>query len=738
MLSLRNTLTRKAEEVVPLEPGLVRMYTCGPTVYRDAHIGNLRSYLMADWIRRALEHQGLQTLHVKNITDVGHMRQEQLEQGEDKVIAAALAAGKTPQEIAQFYTEAFHRDEARLGILPAHHSPKATDHIPDMVAVIQRLVERGYAYEAQGNVYYAVSRFPTYGELSGNTGGDLLKGVRVEVDPLKQAPRDFTLWKAAEPGRTLAWPSPWGEGFPGWHIECSAMGYRYLGAQMDIHTGGVDNIFPHHEGEIAQSEGAFGQPHVRYWVHGQHLLADGVKMSKSAANDYTLDDLEQRGFEPLAFRYLCLTARYRTRLNFTFSSLRAAQRGLLSMKNWVWQWSLTTPTHGDYGASEEQWREAFWRRVNDDLDLPGALAVTWAVVHCDLPSQVKHRLVLEFDQGLGLGLEGVPLEYEVSPQVEAAVRERWELRQQSQYGSADEMRAGLSTQGYVLEDARAHTLARPKSNYERVQERWQTVSSSRELPSLADVPDQVDFSVVVTACNYRDDVVRCLNSVLRNAAHHAVEVVAMDNGSTDGAEEWLEAKAREDQRVRVIHTDHTVGEAAAKNMGLKQARGRYVVMLDTSAEVTGDLFSALEEYLQQPSIGVAGPWGVVSGDLRHFDEQTQGPVDAMQAYCFAFPRRLLKEVGWMHESFRFYRNLDLEYSFRFKHHGYRIVADERLPVVRHEHRVWTNLPEGEREALSQKNFRRFLREWGHHTELLEHPGEHHGDEAHHDGEEHHD
>ena len=242
-MKLYNTLYRTTEELRPLEPGVVRMYSCGPTVYRFAHLGNMRTYLMADWIRRALELQGLRVVQVKNITDVGHMRQEMLERGEDKVIASAIAEGKSPQEIAEFYTQAFHRDEARLGISPATHSPRATDHVSEMIQIIRRLEERGYAYEAQGNVYFNVSRFADYGKLSGNTQEALLEGVRVEADPLKRDQRDFTLWKASEEGRVLQWPSPWGDGFPGWHIECSAMSTKYLGEQLDIHTGGVDNIF---------------------------------------------------------------------------------------------------------------------------------------------------------------------------------------------------------------------------------------------------------------------------------------------------------------------------------------------------------------------------------------------------------------------------------------------------------------------------------------------------------------
>jgi len=301
-------------------------------VYRHAHIGNLRTYLIADWLRRLLEASGYRVRHVKNITDVGHMRQEMLERGEDKVIAAALAEGKTPAEIARFYTTAFLEDEEKLNILPAHVFPRASETIEEMVEMTRTLVEKEFAYESGGNVYFAVDSFPEYGKLSGQVSSGLEEGVRVQADPLKRDQRDFALWKAAEPGRALVWPSPWGDGFPGWHIECSAMAAKHLGPRIDIHTGGVDNIFPHHEDEIAQSEAAFGHRHVTYWVHGQHLLVDGVKMAKSSGNTYTLSNLEARGFELLAFRYLCATVHYRARMNFTFASLRAAQLALCRLR----------------------------------------------------------------------------------------------------------------------------------------------------------------------------------------------------------------------------------------------------------------------------------------------------------------------------------------------------------------------------------------------------------------------
>ena len=704
-----------------MESGVVKMYTCGPTVYRDAHIGNLRSYLMADWIRRALEVQGLNVVHIKNITDVGHMRQEVLEQGEDKVIAAAIAEGKTPAEIAQFYTDRFLRDEKELNIIPAQEFPKATDHIQEMLDIVERLVEKGYAYEVEGNVYFDVSAFSEYGKLSGNIQeADLLEAVRVEADPLKTDPRDFTLWKKAEPGRELKWPSVWGDGFPGWHIECSAMSIKYLGEHFDIHTGGVDNIFPHHEGEIAQSEGYTGDDVVNLWVHGQHLLADGVKMSKSSGNSFILPDLEAEAIEPAAFRYLCLTARYKTRLNFTFSSVKAAQRGLLRIKNRVWEWSLLPFLSDSDGAVVEEWQNCFMERVNDNLDLPAALSLTWELIRSDLPGQMKSRVLSEFDRVLGLGLHDLSETYKVSDEINDLVKKRSELRQSERYNEADAIRNTLDHDGYVIEDALNGTRVRPKTPFETRQERWHSFSSSAEVPSLVSEADAVGVTVGIVACNYLDDVKRCVRSALNHLGDRQAEVLVVDNGSSDGTGEWLEEAASSDPRIRVIHTDHILGEGAAKNIVLKQSRGNTVVLMDASVEVTGDIFGPIDEMLTDDTVGIAGPFGLRTDNLHHFHEGEgdAGEMDAMQAYCFAFRRERLNDVGFMRESFRFYRNLDLDYSFHFKDKDYRIVADPTLPVQLHEHRAWSELAEGERDALSRKNYGRFLDKWGDRADLL--------------------
>ncbi len=717
-MRIYNTLTKKTEEIQPIKAGAVSMYTCGPTVYRDAHIGNLRTYLMADWIRRVIEATGHTVYHVKNITDVGHMRQELVESGGDKVILAAMEEGRTVQDITQYYAGIFHRDEQRMNILPAHEFPWATDHITEMVDIVERLVANGYAYERGGNVYFDVPRFQDYGKLSRNTGVDLLEGVRAEADPLKQDPRDFTLWKAAEPGRDLKWPSPWGDGFPGWHIECSAMASKYLGEEFDIHTGGVDNIFPHHEDEIAQSEAAFGKPHVRYWVHAQHLLADGAKMAKSSGNVFLIDELISRGFDPLAFRYLCLTVRYRHRMNFTFNSLKAAEKALTNLRDRIWLWK-NLPPMSELPAETEEWRRRFWDTVENDLDMPGALALTWELVRSALPGQAKMALLLEFDQIYGLDLDQVPQEYQLPEPVAATVGERGSLRQQADYTAADALRSDIMAQGYLLEDTVEAPRVRPKTAMEQQLQRWSAVSSSREVGSLLGRPSKYDFTFILNAYGYREDVERCVGSMLKHTGGYTSEIIVVDNGSTDGTAEWLEEFQAGHDSVRVIHCDHNIGDAAGKNIGIKQSLGNNIIVLDGSTEIVGDILGPIRERLAEESVGIFGPYGLSTDDLQHFHEEVeQGEADAMQAYCMAFRREAVNGVGLMRECFRFYRNLDIDYCFQFKDKGYRIVADSSLPFARHEHRQWTELDDNQRDELSRKNFGRFLRRWGQRPDLL--------------------
>ena len=718
MLRIYNTLSKRIEEIEPSRPGTVRMYTCGPTVYRDAHIGNLRTYLMADWVRRALIHHGLEVQHVKNITDVGHMRQELVETGGDKMIVAALAEGRTVQEIAQMYAGRFHRDEARLNILEAAVFPWASQHISEMVSIVETLLANGHAYERGGNIYFNVPGFGGYGKLSRNTGADLLEGVRAEADPLKRDPRDFTLWKAAEPGRDLKWDSPWGPGFPGWHIECSAMASKYLGESFDIHTGGVDNIFPHHEDEIAQSEAAFGEEHVRYWIHGQHLLADGAKMAKSSGNVFLIEELIERGFDPLTFRYLCMSILYRHRMNFTFTSLKAAEKALTSLRQRVWLWSQQPEVNGHSELAEE-FRRRFWDAVDDDLDLPGALALTWEMVRADLPDRAKLDLILEFDQMFGLDLHNAPSVNTVGEEIVVAVRQRDTLRRQETFDTADSMRSQLAADGYVVEDAPDGTRVRPKTSMEQRLERWSAVSSSREVESLLDRPSEYDFTFILNAYGYPEDVERCVNAMLKHSEGRSAEIIVIDSGSTDGTGELLEEMQRQHGNIRVVHCDHVIGDAASKNIGIKQSLGRHVIIVDGSAEIVGDILGPVAAQLSDPTVGVFGPYGLTTDDLQHFHEEVDsGDADAMQAYLMAFRRDAVNTVGLMREVFRFYRNLDIDYCFQFKDKGFRVVADSSLPLVRHEHRQWTELDDNQRDELSRKNFGRFLKRWGNRPDLL--------------------
>ena len=718
MLRIYNTLSKRVEEIEPAQPGKVRMYTCGPTVYRDAHIGNLRTYLMADWIRRALLHHGQQVEHVKNITDVGHMRQELVETGGDKMLLAALAEGRTVQQIAEMYAGRFHRDEARINILEAAVFPWASQHIPEMVSIVETLLAKGHAYERGGNIYFDVPSFSEYGKLSRNTGIDLLEGVRAEADPLKQDPRDFTLWKAAEPGRDLKWDSPWGPGFPGWHIECSAMASKYLGQSFDLHTGGVDNIFPHHEDEIAQSESAFGEQHVRYWVHGQHLLADGAKMAKSSGNVFLVEELIERGFDPLSFRYLCMTVLYRHRMNFTFTSLKAAEKALTGLRQRVWLWSQQPEVNGHSELAEE-YRRRFWDTIDNDLDLPGAVALTWEMVRAEIPDRHKLDLVLEFDQMFGLDLHKSPSANNVGEDIAVAVKHRDTFRQQETFDTADSMRNQLAADGYVVEDALDGTRVRPKTPMERRLEKWGAVSSSREVESRLGQPSEYDFTFVLNAYGYPEDVERCVSAMLRHSEGRSAEIIVIDSGSTDGTGELLEGMQLEHPNVRVVHCDHVIGDAASKNIGIKQSLGEHVIIIDGSAEIVGDVLGPVAAQLSDPTVGVFGPYGLTTDDLQHFHEEVDsGDADAMQAYMMAFRRDAVNTVGLMREVFRFYRNLDIDYCFQFKDKGYRVVADSSLPLVRHEHRQWTELDDNQRDELSRKNFGRFLKRWGNRPDLL--------------------
>ncbi len=717
-LRLHNTLTRRVEPVVAAREGEIRMYTCGPTVYRPVHVGNLRSYLLADWLRRTLELFGHRVTHVKNITDVGHMRQDAVDRGEDKVIAAALAAGKTPMQLAAYYEAAFHEDERKLAILPATVYPRATEHVGEMVALIERLIARDLAYVADGNVYFAVRRFPGYGRLSGNLREALRQGVRAEVDPKKRDASDFALWKRAEPGRSaLVWTSPWGAGFPGWHIECSAMSTKYLGERFDVHTGGVDNIFPHHEDEIAQSEGALGHPVVGTWVHGQHLLADGVKMAKSARNTLEVHEIEALGLDPLAFRYQCLLTHYRARMHFSVAALRQAAEGLDHLRQRVRvlaqasEPARTRPVlpervRGAFGSvALDRWNELLHERLADDLDLPGALALVQAcVADADIPPAVRLRFVHDADAVLGLDLESVARERaDAAPAALAAVADHERARATRDFVMADRLRSrfdGLRVDDLVEGEivSRADRRLAPR--------RRRTIASPNELPDERAERAERSWSVCVLTREWPDDLARCVRSVLRYIPADG-EVIVIDQGSSEDTKSRLDRLARE-PGVRIHHADRDLGEGAGRNALLRLARGRRVLELDPSVELTGPLFAALERALDDGA-GVVGPWGLRTSDLKHFDEVTAGDCDAIQGYCLAAGRDTLLAIGGFDERYRFYRNLDIAVSCAVRERGLRAHATGAQFARRHPHRAWEALSDEEREKRSRKNYDRMYK-----------------------------
>jgi cysteinyl-tRNA synthetase len=462
---LFNTLTRRKEVFEPMIADRVGIYTCGPTVYDYAHIGNFRTYIFSDILRRVLEYNGLRVRQVMNVTDVGHLVSD-ADEGEDKMVESALREKKTPWQIAEYYTQDFFRNMARLNIQTPHVVCKATEHIPEMIALVQTLLDKGFAYETSDGIYFDIQKFPGYGRLSGFRLDKQEPGARVGVRSEKRHPADFALWKKADPSHIMQWPSPWGQGYPGWHLECSAMSMKYLGETFEIHTGGEDHIPIHHENEIAQSEAATGKPFVRFWMHGAFLQVDGGKMSKSLHNFYRIDDLEAKGFEPLAFRYFSLSGHYRSPLNFTWESLSGAQNALRNLRQDILRLKREETT-GMESKPEDAlvFKQKFVAAVNDDLNMPQALAMTWEVAQT-LKGRPLWETIQDFDRVLGLGLsdlEALEKEIHAIPlEIQELARQRDEARRVKDWQTADALRKKAQDLSYMFEDGPKGTIIKKK------------------------------------------------------------------------------------------------------------------------------------------------------------------------------------------------------------------------------------------------------------------------------------
>lgn len=443
MLKLYNTMSHSLEEFEPQNPPKVTMYTCGPTVYDHMHIGNLRTFVFSDILFRVLRFNHFKVEAVQNITDI-----------DDKIIKRAMQRETTISEISKEYTNLFLQDIRKLNIDPKNlkEQPRATEYVDKMIDYIKVLIEKGFAYEEKdGSVYFDISKFENYGKLSGVEKRQLKTGTRILSDEYtKDDVQDFSLWKKVD-DKDVGYDSPWGKGRPGWHIECSVMSQTILGNTLDIHAGGIDLIFPHHENEIAQSEGFTGEsPFVKYWVHGAHMLVDGKKMSKSLNNFYTLSNLEEKKFHPLSLRYLYLQTHYRQEMNFTWEALTAAQNALEKL----WR-EIANYEESKIGCAE--YEERFLRAINDDLNMPKALSIMWEVVKSDYPNSAKAKTLFDFDEVLGLSLKDSKFltkvfEKEIPLEIKKMLEDRQELRRQKKYDEADTLREKIIEMGYSVED----------------------------------------------------------------------------------------------------------------------------------------------------------------------------------------------------------------------------------------------------------------------------------------------
>jgi cysteinyl-tRNA synthetase len=456
-LFLFNSLTRKKEKFIPLKDKLVTMYNCGPTVYERPHIGNFRAYIFADTLRRVLEFNGYKVKQIINITDVGHLTSD-ADTGEDKIEKSAREKKKSAWEIARYFEKLFKEDFKKLNLKKPFKFPRATEHIKEMIELIKILEKKGYTYKISDGIYFDTSKFKDYGKLGNlKKRKDLLP--RIEVNPEKRNPFDFALWKFSpkDQKRQMEWQSPWGIGFPGWHIECSAMAMKYLGKTIDIHTGGIDHLTVHHPNEIAQSEAATGKKFVCYWLHVNFLFVEGQKMSKSLGNIFTLEDIEKRGFSPLAFKYLVLTSHYRSEINFTWQAMESAENAYRNLiENVSGELIINKDTQppyqskSQYGASV---KEEILNIINNDLDTPKLIAKIWEVLRSNKSFEYKKNFVLLTDEILGLGLEKF-IKRKIPQKIKDKVLLREKLRKEKNWEMADKIREELLKLGYKIEDTK--------------------------------------------------------------------------------------------------------------------------------------------------------------------------------------------------------------------------------------------------------------------------------------------
>ena len=445
-----NTLTKKKELFKSLEPKKVKMYSCGPTVYKDATIGNMRTNLFQDTLRRVLEYNGYEVKQVMNITDVGHLVSDG-DEGEDKMLKSAREEHKTPMEIAEYYTKLFFKDLERLNVEIPEVICKATDHIEEMLEMVQKIIENGYAYETSTAIYFDVSKLDEYGILSGINLREQKAGARVEVDPEKRNPYDFALWIKAPENHLMKWDSPWGPSYPGWHIECSAMSQKYLGEVFDIHTGGIDLIPTHHENEIAQSKGACGKIPAHYWMHGEYLLINGGKMSKSLGNVYLLDDIIKRGYDPLVYRLFNFSCHYKGKLNFTWEGIEAASTALTRLRD-GYQKHLTGMADVD-GTIISEIENKFHQAINDDLNMPLAMSAVWEAVKYQDKSPKIAKLLEKFDTVLGLKITE-KREEEIPQEILELVEQRKVARNEKNWTESDRLRELIAQKGYSVKDTK--------------------------------------------------------------------------------------------------------------------------------------------------------------------------------------------------------------------------------------------------------------------------------------------